>query len=158
MPSSKSDWPNQQITITAVLADSAVMPGDGKLYLQGAGWNRITGPGFPLRHPRISLGIWFHVPHALTGRKHSVEIHLEDGDGHRIQVATDASGKPIQEIRNELSVVRPADLEPAEEVLIPMAINIDGMVFEKPGSHRFLIGCGGEVAELRFAVVQSRPR
>jgi hypothetical protein len=42
--------------VRAFLADS-VQSVDGKLYVLGAGWNRLAAGGFPARHDRVGIGV-----------------------------------------------------------------------------------------------------
>ena len=44
-----------RIQVDGFLADSVVRA-EGKLYVQGAGWNRITASLFPVVHDRIGKG------------------------------------------------------------------------------------------------------
>lgn len=54
--------------VTAFLADSVTVA-DGKLYVQGAGWNSISASSFPIQHDRIGVGALLHVPYSATSQR-----------------------------------------------------------------------------------------
>lgn len=55
--------------VDAFLADS-IVSAEGKLYVQGAGWNKIQATSFPFRHSRIGIGVIIHVPYTATNQVH----------------------------------------------------------------------------------------
>jgi hypothetical protein len=69
------------VQIDAFLADS-VANAENKLFVLGAGWDRLTVPAFPARHPRIGIAALITVPYDQTGRDHQLTVRLEDADGH----------------------------------------------------------------------------
>lgn len=128
--------------IDAFLADSVVVS-EGKLYVQGGGWNRISGRQVPLRHSRVGIGILIRVPWTATNEPHRLEIVLVDADGRQHPlgqgVGREGEVRPLDKINAEFNVGRPASVKPGEDQLVPLAVNLDGIVFESPGDYSFIL-------------------
>jgi uncharacterized protein DUF6941 len=147
-----------QITADALLADSVVVA-EGKLYVQGGGWNNLFTPILPIRQPRIGIGIVMHVPYQLADNMPKrFALSLQDADGNLIPLA-DApppplgSGGKVTTIEGSFTVGRPAGVEPGAEQPLPLAANLDGLVFEKTGSYVFRVSVDGqEIKSLHFRV------
>lgn len=140
--------------VTAFLADSVVVA-EGKLYVQGAGWNIVSAPTFPTRHNRIGIGLVIHVPYSATNQMHKLEVGIQDEDGHQVPlgVAPDGSDAPgpLFKLGGQFNVGRPPLLPPGDEQVVPLAMNIDGVLFENPGAYAVVIEINGtEVKRLRF--------
>lgn len=101
-----------------LLADHAVVV-DGKLYLAGGGWDRVTPPAFP-HQMMVGLAAGVRVPFTETDDSHTVKIRLEDS----------GNAEPVFEIEAELQVGRPPGSR-GLDVLIPMAANIP-IRFQEP--------------------------
>ena len=134
--------------VEALLADSAVSA-EGKLYLQGAGWNIINAPTLPIRVPRIGLGMVISVPWTETNRPHQFEVRLLDADGHILPLADAPPGVEMEDgkIRRlgaSVSVGRPPSVAPGDEQLVPIAMNIDGLVFNDQGRFEFVVSVDDE--------------
>jgi hypothetical protein len=146
--------------VEALLADS-VAAAEGKLYVQGGGWNLITMPVVPAPQSRIGIAIVFRVPYTATNQEHRFEIHLEGEDSTDPLPLGDAppnvptvDGK-IRKFGGTFNVGRPPDLRHGDEQLLPMALNIDGLVFERVGAYRFVISIDGTpIKALGFRVAQ----
>jgi hypothetical protein len=151
VPPSRRSWASErgliQMEIDAFLADS-VVAADGKLYVQGAGWNIIYAHSFPIRHSRIGVGIIIQVPYTATNQTHKLEVHIEDSDGQVLPLGDAPSeiesedGK-IQRLEGEFNVGRPPLLPAGDEQVVPLAINIDGMVFDKPDRLNVVVSIDG---------------
>lgn len=146
--------------VEAFLADS-VVTAEGKLYVQGAGWNAITTAALPTRHARIGIGLIVRVPYTATNQPHKFELRLEDEDGQELQLgaapveSAEATVEAITRIGGEFNVGRPPNLYPGEEQLLPFAVNLDGLVFERAGAYRFVLEIdGAEVKRLPFRINQ----
>jgi hypothetical protein len=149
------------IEIDAFLADSVVVS-DGKIYAQGAGWNIINVVRVPTRHDRLGIGFVVRVPYTATNQEHSFELRLEDADGARLPFGDNPHGEGrIQAWGSQFNVGRPPTLKPGDEQVVPFALNIDGLVFEKAGNYRFVISIdGNDTKELPFRVMliqQAKP-
>jgi hypothetical protein len=143
--------------IDAFLADS-VVNAEGKLYVQGGGWNMLFVRTLPANQPRLGIGILIRVPYTATNHNHKFEVHLEDEDGTLLPLgdAPPDSGLPDNKIRQfggTFNVGRPPLISPGDEQLVPIALNIDGLPFEKVGLFRFVIQIDGTpMKKLSFRV------
>ena len=135
--------------VRAFLSDS-VQSADGKLYVQGAGWNRLAAGGFPARHDRVGVGIVLTVDADAT-REHNLEIALLDDKDQPVTLFTDPAGAEQFAINASFQTEAvPSDFK---EVSVPFALNIDGIVFPAPGTYAVSIRVDGADAErLSFRV------
>ncbi|HEX7464178.1 MAG TPA: hypothetical protein VF382_04700 [Actinomycetota bacterium] len=145
-----------RIQVDGFLADSVVRA-DGKLYVQGAGWNRITASLFPVVHDRIGIGLLFRVEPGGASEPHRFELRLEDAEGKELPLgnapsaASQPGGGKIYRIGGEFTTGRGDE---GEEQLVPMAINFNGMPFDRPGAYRFVVSVdGSEVKTLPFRIL-----
>lgn len=130
----------------AFLADS-VVTADGKLYAQGAAWNVITTTTLPVRHARIGIGIIIRVPYTATNQLHKFEVYLLD-DGKELplgDVPSEAAGTDakVRRLGGQFNVGRPPTLQPGDEQLVALAINVDGLVFDRADRYEFVIELDG---------------
>ncbi len=140
------------LEVDAFLADSVVVA-EGKLYVHGAGWNRIIVPAFPAAHDRIGIGLIFRVTSPAVGQ-HRVELRLEDASGKEVGIGGPPGGGGTPRIAGDFSVGRVPE---GDEQLVPLAINLNGMMFQREGEYRFVVSVDGDdLKALRFAV-QPRP-
>ena len=130
--------------LDAFVADSVVAV-EGKLYAQGAGWNVINTPHLPVRHARIGVGFLVHVPYTETNVTHRFDVRLDDSDGGRMPlgVAPTDDGK-LYVVSRQFTVGRPPLLPAGDEQIVPVALNFDGLVFEKADAYNFVIEIDGE--------------
>lgn len=145
------------LIVNGFLADS-VASAEGKLYVQGAGWNVINAASLPARHSRIGIGVLIHVPYLATNQPHVLELTLEDADGGRLPLG-DAPPAPetpdgkVRSIRAEFNVGRPATIHPGDEQLVPIAINVDQLTFDREDQYSFVVRLDGtEMRRLSFRV------
>jgi hypothetical protein len=133
--------------IEAFLADS-VASAEGKLYVQGAGWNVINTAKVPVRHSRIGVGLIIRVPYTATNQMHKFEVYLQDADGNELPLAdgppeTETPDGKIRRLGGQFNVGRPPTLQPGDEQLVALAINIDGLIFDRADSYKFVIELDG---------------
>jgi hypothetical protein len=129
--------------VRAFLADS-VQSVDGKLYMLGAGWNRLTAGGFPARHDRVGIGVLITVD-AGEGGEHSFELSLLDGKELPLPLFADQSGAEHFALNASFHAQAPdAGLG---EVQVPLALNLDGIAFPTPGTYTFSFRLDGAEAE-----------
>jgi hypothetical protein len=134
------------IELDAFLADS-VAAVQGKLYALGAGWNRIGVAQFPARHDRVGIGLLFRVPPGATAEARRFELRLIGPDGGELMLGTGPEG-PINRIGGEFTAGG------AEEQIVPIALNLNGLSLPTTGTYRVVISIQGEDAKtLGFAVV-----
>jgi hypothetical protein len=131
------------------LAD-AVQGAEGKLSALGAGWNHLSAPGFPARHDRIGLGLILTFGASEAGQ-HNVELQLLGPRDLPTVLFAGPGGNEQYAITAMIEVQPPQD--GFAEVSIPVAINLDGLMFPEPGAYAFAIRVDGEDAErLSFGV------
>lgn len=140
-------------TAQAMLCDSAAAV-EGKLYIQGGGWNAIAAASMPFAAPRIRMAVLIGVPYGDTERRHQLRVGLEDEDGSQLPLGpqTDA-GRRSTHLQLGFEVGRPRQLPPGDTQLLPLALNIDGYAFARPGGYAFVIAVDErEITRLRFRV------
>jgi len=140
----------EDVTAEALLADSVVVA-DHKIYIQGGAWNTIFASALPARHPRIGIALVVRVPYALADNEaKKFTLTLEDEDGNQIRIG-DPNG--AGRIEGSFTVGRPPGISPGDEQLVALAINLDGLTFERAGAYVFKIRIDDrEVQALRFRV------
>jgi hypothetical protein len=142
------------IEVDGFLADSVVRA-EGKLYVQGAGWNRISAPLFPAVHDRIGIGLIFRVEAEAAPRTYRFDLRLEDAEGKEQPLGMAPPGSGTTEGRlyrlNGEFTVHPTP--GGDDSLVAMAVNLNGMSFERPATYRFAISVDGtDVKTLPFRV------
>lgn len=149
----------QRITVDAFLADSVASPGDGKVYVQGGGWNILHAQALPTRHPRIGIAVLIKVPYLLaTNEPHSFSIQLEDADNKTLPLGDAPPGietpdGKLRRIGASFAVGRPVGIEAGDDQMVVLAINLDGLVFERAGTYSVVIQVDEvEAKRLRFRV------
>lgn len=134
--------------VTSFLADSVDLV-NGKIYALGIGWNTIFTPGFPIQHPRVGLGVLVNVPYTSTNEDHTLEITLQDEDGNptplRFLSNEDGSQTPDFKFSAQFRLGRPPTLPAGDRQLMPLAINFDGLVFNKASMFRWVIEIDGNI-------------
>jgi hypothetical protein len=133
--------------IEAFLADSVVSV-EGKLYVQGAAWNVLNTITVPVRQPRIGIGVIIHVPYTATNQLHKFELYLVDADGNELPLGDvppeeEAPDGKLRRLGGQFNVGRPPTLQPGDEQLVAVAMNIDGLTFERADAYRFVIELDG---------------
>lgn len=94
-----------------ILADAAQVV-DGKLYLLGGGWDRLTvNSGFPVSYP-IAVAMSFKVPWIETNQKYDIELTVTDQD-HTVELA---------KLEAHLEAGRPPGMEPGTEQRAQLAV------------------------------------
>jgi hypothetical protein len=151
----------QEFVIDAMLCDSAVVS-EGKLYVQGGGWNMLGAGAFPFNAPRIALAVVVTVPYDQTNRNHTLEVRLEDEDGGLLSIGPPKIGPGLDDvsepgkIAGQFNMGRPPFLQPGDTQLMPFAVNVDGQPFASPGAYSFVFSIDGEELErIRFRVVSA---
>ena len=139
------------------LADS-VVSAEGKLFVQGGAWNIVNVSEFPFRMPRCGIAIVVRVPYTATNQTHKFELSLLDEDGGEFPLSdappgVEAVDGKIHRLGSDFNVGRPPTIEPGDEQLVALAINIDGLTFENPGRYEFIAELdGSEAKRLPFRV------
>ncbi|HTN81093.1 MAG TPA: hypothetical protein VMK16_15560 [Acidimicrobiales bacterium] len=142
--------------LDAFVADSVVAV-EGKLYAQGAGWNVINASQLPVRHARIGLGLLVHVPYTETNVPHRFDVRLDDSDGGRMPLGDGPTDDGrLYVVSGQFTVGRPPLLPPGDEQIVVIALNFDGLVFEKADAYNFVIEINGvELKRLPIRVARA---
>jgi hypothetical protein len=147
-----------EITADGLLADS-VAAAEGKLYVQGGGWNMLNALTIPWRQPRIGIGLLLRVPFALANNMpRKFTLRLEDEDGHVIPLSDAPAGMPVEGgklrvLEGSFTVGRPPLVQPGDDQTLPIAVNVDGLLFDKAGAYVFRFHVDSmQVKDLRFRV------
>jgi hypothetical protein len=129
---------------TFLVADHAEAVG-GKLYLTGGCWNSITVQQLPAVHPHLTVAAALHIPWQATNQPHSLRLDLVDEDGgSRLPEALEA----------KLEAGRPPGMRSGDEAIVVMALNFDGLKFERAGVHSFVLSLDGtELGRIGFKVI-----
>ncbi len=133
--------------VDAMLADS-VVTAEGKIYVQGGGWNTIYVQGLPARHDRIGIAVLIRVPWTATNESHKVDVRMEDSDGGVMPLGDAPPGMEspdgkIYRLGGEFNVGRPPMLPPGDEQVVPISMNIGGLLFEKPDAYTIIVAIDG---------------
>jgi hypothetical protein len=151
-------YPPSGFTVDAFLCDSAVVA-EGKLYIQGGGWNMLTAASFPFVQSRIGVAVIIGVPYTATNRSHTFELRLLDQDGQPVPigpvVGTDETGalQRPSGVAAQFNLGRPSLLRAGDAQNLPFAINLDQLPIESPGAYSFVLGISGqEIERLTFRV------
>lgn len=104
----------------AFLADAAEAEPGRKFYVLGGGIDNITGAGFPLVHPHMSLVMRWLIHPAELGHRHHLEVRLGDADGKELA-------------RIEGDIEAGSGGPPGREAAVNMVINMAQMRFESAG-------------------------
>jgi hypothetical protein len=129
---------------TFLVADHAEAVG-GKLYVTGGCWNSLAVPQLPAQHSHLTVAAALHLPWKATNQPHMLDLDLIDGDGQS------RLSEPVQ---GELEAGRPPGMRVGDEVLIVITFNFDGVKFETPGVHEFVLKLdGAELGRIGFKVL-----
>jgi len=121
-------------------ADHAEAVG-GKLFVHGGYWGRLNFPVFPHALPHMALGVVLEVPFAAYHARHQFKIGMQDVDGHEFPLRVDG----------EFQVGAPPDIQYGDPTVMPLAIPLNNIVFERPGSYVFTLAVDGEEID-RYAI------
>ncbi len=133
-----------QVTADGMLADSVDAVG-GKVYIQGGSWAILHTPALPTRHPRIGIAVILRFPYQRSDNMpHTFSLVIVDED-NRVVPLGDAPETPLPNMKIEdgkvvamqgsFTVGRPPTLQPGDEQQIPLAANLDGVVFDHAGKY-----------------------
>jgi hypothetical protein len=135
------------------LADS-VQSAEGKLFALGVGWNRLAAGGFPARHDRVGIGVLVTLEDGDAG-EHNLELTLLGPNGLPLTLFIDATGTQQFSINATFQTQPSAD--DFGEVIVPLALNINGITFPADGAYVFSIRLdGNERDRLPFRVDLAR--
>jgi hypothetical protein len=131
------------LEVDAFLADSVVVA-EGKLYAQGAGWDTLVAGAFPIRHPRLGVGVLLRVPWTATNQMHKFSVRIVDPDENKIALGEAPPGVEtldgkVREFVGQFNLGRPPFLSIGDSQIIPIALNIDGIEFAEPSTYSVVV-------------------
>jgi hypothetical protein len=123
-----------------LLADAAQVA-NGKLFILGGGWARLTAESLPVTRA-YELAVRVIVPWTETNRKLSFELQLVDEDGKHL---LDPS------VRADISVGRPVQLKEGTDQVVPLTLRLPSVRLEREGRYAFTLSFeGSEMARVAF--------
>ncbi len=129
-----------------VLADAAASE-NGKHYIHGAGWDRLSGTSFPITHPSMGVAVRLRIPWNETNEPHAVSVDVVDGDGVSI-----LQGRVPQ---GTITVGRPPNIPVGQDQVLALAFTLVGVAFEKEGDYVVVVRLDGmDQARSPFLVQQ----
>jgi hypothetical protein len=130
---------------------------NNRLYVLGGGIDRAIIPA-GLSGPfniALGVGIIVEVPSEATDAEHTVEVELQDADGHTVEIQKrPGEGEPFR-AQFHFTVGRQGHLEAGDSQSVAFAVNIPALPIQKPGSYAFAIGIDGTVLRrLPYRVIE----
>ena len=113
----------------ALLADAATIDASGKLSILGI-FDRIGVVQFPAQHGRITLVLRFTAGISEIGN-HEVDIRMADPEGAE-----------VLSLSGEVQLAGGAVARDA--IRVPHILNLDGLVFTRPGMYSFDVKVDGK--------------
>jgi Family of unknown function (DUF6941) len=131
-----------------LIADSAQVA-DGKLFVLGGGWERLTVQTVPVSR-NIDIATRVIVSWTETNRPLAFELQLvtEDGEALLNPPATPS-----------VTVGRPVHLREGSDQAVPLVLKVTGVSLKQAGRYAFILTYGGEeVARTAFEVILGKRR
>ncbi len=126
-------------------ADHAIVE-SSKVYASGAYWNRLRFPAFPAVLPNMSLVAVLQQPFHASYAEHTVEMGIQDADGQDI---------PGIRVEGQFRASLAPDSQFGDTPLLPLAVNVQGITFERAGDYSFVLKVDGvELARYAFRAMQ----
>jgi hypothetical protein len=105
----------------------------------------------PIRHDRIGVGILLRVPFLQTNQQHKFDVRLENEDFGIMPLGdapAGAEGPGIEDgkmlrLGGEFNVGRPPTIVDGDEQIIPLAVQLNNVMFELPGLYSVVIAVDG---------------
>ena len=113
----------------AMLADAATIDASGKLNILGI-FDRIGVVQFPAQHGRVTLVLRFTAGTSEIG---SHEVHIR---------MSDPGGAEVLSLNGEMQLAGGASA--GDVIRVPHILNLDGLVFTRPGIYSFDVKVDGE--------------
>jgi len=131
-----------------LIADSAQVA-EGKLYVLGGGWQRLTVQQVPVTRT-VEIATRIIVAWTETNRPLTFELQLvtEDGEALLNPAATPS-----------VTVGRPVHLREGSDQTVPLVLEVSGVSLKQAGQYVFTLSYEGEeVARTAFEVVVGKRR
>lgn len=125
------------------LADHAAVE-SGKVYVNGAFWNRLNFVSFPAVST-FSVVAVLHVPWRAYHRAHKFSVWFEDADGQRMP----------GEFEGEFQIGTAPDMKVGDPTIMPIAAVVGNFTFPRAADYSAVLQVdGAEIARWPFRTVQ----
>src|SRR5437867_5681011 len=118
-----------------VLADAATAA-EGKLYIHGAGWDRVLAREWPAA-PAMAAAVRLRIPWTDTNQPHALELDIVNEDGLSILPI------PPGPFQGTINMGRPPIVQPGDDQFLPLAFHLNGVKFERAGVYVVLLRIDG---------------
>lgn len=116
-----------------MLADGAQQAPNGKLYILGGQWDRLTVPSFPTQHPTLALVLVLRVEYSEALDPHQLEIELTlDGQGKDVKATA------------QFGTGHAPGVSRGTPTFLPLALTFNNLKFETPGRYEWVIQVDGD--------------
>ncbi|MCU1414935.1 MAG: hypothetical protein JWN80_2275 [Microbacteriaceae bacterium] len=124
------------------MADHAAVE-SGKVYANGAFWNRMQFPGFPaVTH--FGVVAVLNIPWRAYHQPHKFAVWFEDADGGRV----------AGELGGEFTVGTTPDMKVGDETVMPIAAMVNNFTLTKAGDYSAVLAVDGqEISRWTFKAV-----
>ena len=118
---------------------------NGKVYVNGGFWNRLSYPQYPAVVATMSLVAVVEIPFHEYQEDHGFALSMVDADGNTL---------PLK-VEGQFRVGASPDLRRGDPTLMPLAVPITGLRIEKPGDYSFTLAIdGGELGRYQIRATQ----
>jgi uncharacterized protein DUF6941 len=119
---------------TAMLADGAQQAQNGKLYILGGQWDRLSVPSFPALHPTLALVLVLRIEYSEALDQHRLEVELTlDGESMDVK----ATAQFVTGHAPGVSRGTPS--------FMPIALTFNNLKFGTPGRYEWVIQADADV-------------
>jgi hypothetical protein len=127
-------------------ADHAAAEG-GKVYANGAYWNRLRFPEFPAVLPSTTVVAVLEQPFHAALADHQFRLRLHDSDGNAL---------PNVQVEGKFRSGLTADGNRfGDSSVIPLTVQLNGLRFDEPGDYKFVLEVDGDkLDEYSFRAIQ----
>lgn len=122
---------------------------DGKLFINGGGWDQIPPAGAP-----TGLAIIIHVPWDMTNMRRILSVSLVDQDGQPVAQPSPEGQRSVR-FEVDFEVGRPPGMQRGGEVGLPLALNFPPLALLPGSGYVWLLEVDG--VELGRASFRTRP-
>ncbi len=125
------------------LADHAAVE-NGKLYANGAFWNRLAFPSFPAVYTFSVIAV-LHIPWRAYHRPHRFSVWFEDADRRRM----------TGQFEGDFTVGSSPEMRVGDPTIMPLAATVGNFTFPQPGDYAAVLSVDGtEIARWSFRATQ----
>lgn len=129
------EWGIDQAKIDFLMLADWAETINGKLYIQGGGWDRrVVVPGKPMEFAIVASIV---IPWNATNRPHEFSIAIESEDGT-------AAAPPLS---GSATVGRPPHAQPGQDFRTQVAVKVGGVKLPALGTYRIVMTLNGDITK-----------